>query len=108
MVHEEFISRFHEFTSVPFSADAASAFVERLILCPTQEAARACVRKDLVGALSFVLALQGIQQRLEKNAFDLPAQMPKFHTRFYLIASAVQDYLDSLRVQPVPVEQTSS
>ncbi len=100
LVEKEFVARFHEFNSVPFSDAAALTFSENLILCPTLEASQMCVRRDLVGALSFVLALQGIQLRLEKDGFDLPASLPENQTCFYLLACAVRDYLASLRPQP--------
>jgi hypothetical protein len=108
IVQEEFVCRFDQFHAVPFSAAAATAFLEKLILCPTEDAARQCVRKDLVGALSFVLALQGIQQRIERDVFELPVQLPEHQTRFYLLACAVQEYLASLDTKRMSMQPAKS
>jgi hypothetical protein len=100
IVQEEFLARFDQITDVPISARAAVGFTESLLLCPTVEAARSSVHKDLTGALSFVLAVQGIQQRIERGGFELPADPPEYQTRFYFLGCAVQEYLDSLPTQP--------
>lgn len=67
------------------------------MLCPTTDAARACIHRDLSGALSFLFAVQGIQQRIERGCAKLPNQTLEFQTTFFLLACAVQDYLASLR-----------
>ena len=102
MVQQEFLARFDELTSVPASARAAGAFTERLMLCPTIEAVRASIHNDLEGALSFVMALDGLQQRIEKGNFHLPSESPAHQTRFYLLACAVQEYLAGLTPQTNP------
>ena len=92
-------TNFHHATGLPRSAGLAQAFTERLILCPTAESAQACIRKDLPGALSFLLAAQGVQQRLAKGDCHFAQESPEHQTVFYVLAGAVQDYLDSLQTQ---------
>jgi hypothetical protein len=99
IVQEEFLARFDTLPELPVSAGAAMAFTETLILCPTAEAARLCVRKDLIGAVSFVFVLQGLQQRIERGGAPFPSDPPEHQTRFYLLACMAQEYLDSLRAQ---------
>jgi hypothetical protein len=86
-------------TGLPRSARIALAFSERLILCPTADSAKACIRKDLAGALSFLLAAQGVHQRIEKGDCHFSREAPEHQTIFYILAGAVQDYIDSLYVQ---------
>jgi hypothetical protein len=91
--------KFHHAAHFPRSAGLAQAFTERLILCPTAEAAKVCIRKDLPGALSFLLAAQGVQQRLAKGDCQFAQDSPEHQTVFYILAGAVQDYLESLHTQ---------
>jgi hypothetical protein len=95
LVQEEFLSRFNELTSIPASAADAFSFTETLMLCPTEDAVRACIRKELTAALSFVLAIQGMQRKIQAGSFKLPAESPEHQTRFYLLAAAVRDYLEA-------------
>ena len=80
---------------IPASANIALSFAEKLMLCPTAESATTCVRQDVAGAVSFVLAMQGLLQRIEKRTFQFANQSPKYQTPFYLLASAIQEHLDS-------------
>jgi hypothetical protein len=100
LVQEEFLARFNEVTNIPTSAAEALAFTETLILCPTEEAARACIRRELTASLSFVLAIQGLQRKLHSGDLRLPSETPEYQTRFYLLASTVRDYLESWHSQP--------
>jgi len=95
MVECEHPIRLHNAVGLPRSAHLAGAFAERLILCPTTESAQACIRKDLPGALSFLLAAQGVQQRLAKGDCQFARESPEHQTVFYVLAGAVQDYLES-------------
>lgn len=99
MAHEAFLAKFDTMAEVPISGSAALAFADRLLLCPTSEAARSCIQKDLIGALSFVMAVQGVQQRIQQNGSQLPFDAPQFQTRFYLLACAVREYMQSLQAQ---------
>jgi hypothetical protein len=81
---------------LPRSGRLAQAFTERIILCPTAESARACIGRDLPGALSFLLAAEGVQQRLSKGDCHFAPETPEHQTTFYILAGAVQDYLESL------------
>src|SRR5690349_610993 len=47
LVQEEFLARFHEIKEVPTSSARALAFAETLMLCPTSESARMCIRREL-------------------------------------------------------------
>ncbi|HEV2208970.1 MAG TPA: hypothetical protein VG167_09365 [Verrucomicrobiae bacterium] len=97
-VREELTGRWEQLGDLPISLPSAVSFAESLLLCPTTESARACIQRDIPGALSFLFAVQGIQQRVEKGRGQLPTQGPEFQTPFFLLASAVQDYLESVAV----------
>ncbi|HLH56167.1 MAG TPA: hypothetical protein VKY92_21380 [Verrucomicrobiae bacterium] len=101
LVQEEFLARFDEVTAIPASAIEALEFSETLILCPTLEAARISVRRELASALSFVLAIQGMQRRLQLGQFKLPTQAPAYQTHFYLLACTVQEFLQTAHSSPV-------
>jgi hypothetical protein len=99
IVQSEHLADLGEATGLPRSARIALAFSERLILCPTADSARDCIRKDLAGALSFLLAAQGVHQRIEKGGCHFAHESPEHQTIFYILAGAVQDYIDSLYAQ---------
>ena len=99
MAETEVLGDWHDLL-IPPSADLAVAFAENLILCPTAEAARSCIRRDPTGAVSFLLALEGVNRRIKKGAFQLATESPAHQTPFYLLACAVQEYIDSLHAQP--------
>jgi hypothetical protein len=100
LVKLEFQARFNEIKEISNSASSALGFAEILILCPTQEAAKVCISRDLPAALSFVLAIQGLQRHLEAQTYALPNQAPEYQTHYYLLASTLQEYLEWLRLQP--------
>ncbi len=100
LVQTEFLARFNEVTDVANSSSRALGFSETLMLCPTSEAAQASIRRDLPASLSFVLAIQGMQQQLQLGTLRLPCEAPAFQTRFYLLALTVRAYLETLN--PVP------
>jgi hypothetical protein len=99
MAQEAFMAKFDTMAEVPISGSAALAFADRLLLCPTADAARLCIRKDLIGALSFVMAVQGVQHRIQQNGNWPIFDAPDYQTRFYLLACAVRDYMYSLQAQ---------
>lgn len=99
ILQSEHLATLDEATGLPRSARIALAFSERLILCPTTDSARVCIRKDLGGALSFLLAAQGVHQRIEKGDCHFAQGSPQHQTSFYILAGAVQDYIDSLYTQ---------
>jgi hypothetical protein len=100
LVQQELLTRFNEIKEISNSASSALGFAVMLILCPTQEAAKVCIRRELPAALSFVLAIQGLQRHLQGQAFALPNQAPEYQTHYYLLASTLQEYLEWLRSQP--------
>jgi hypothetical protein len=100
LVQQEFVARFNEVAEISNSSDSALAFSESLMLCPTLEAAQVCIRRELSGSLSFVLAIHGMQRQLLLGTLKLPTEAPKFQTRFYLLALTVREYLGSLHAQP--------
>lgn len=97
LVRQELLERWDQVDQFPVSAHSALMFAETLMLCPTPAAVRVCIRRDLCGALSFLFAVQGIQQRIERGSAKLPRQNVESSTTFFLLACAVQDYLGSLR-----------
>jgi hypothetical protein len=99
LVQEEFLARFNEISEIKTSAASALAFTESLMLCPTQEAARICIRRELTAALSFVMVIQGMQRKLQSGHFGLPSEAPEYQTQFFLLACTVREYLESLHVQ---------
>jgi len=79
------------------SAEVALGFAENLILCPTAEAAHACIRRDLAGARSFLVAADGVLRRVRAQRFKIALEEPQYQTKFYLLACAVQDFLRTRR-----------
>lgn len=100
LVQREFLLRFNDVKEIPASTSHALAFAETLMLCPTQEAALLWIGRELPAALSFVLAIQTVQRRLQLGTLKLPSQAPKFQTRFYLLAVVVREHLQSAQTQP--------
>jgi len=101
MVQEEFLTKFSEIREIPTSSARALAFTETLMLCPTQEAARVSVRRELCAALSFVVAIQAMQQLLQIGKLSLPSESPEYQTPFYLLSCSVREYLESLEAKTV-------
>jgi len=106
LVQQEFLARFDEVTTISSSTVPALEFAETLLLCPTLEAARVCIGRELPAALSFVIAIQAMQKQLQKGRFSLPSKAPEYQTRFYLLASTVQEFLQNLQPEPVPQHVT--
>jgi len=79
------------------SAETAMAFSEKFLLCPTIEAARDCILKDLPGALNFAMALDATNRRVHTGRLALPTDSPGSQTRFFVLCSMVQEHLRSLR-----------
>ena len=75
------------------SAELAQRFAETLILCPTGEAARASIRRDLAGARSFLIAAEGVLRRIRAQIFQFAMDCPPYQTKFYLLACAVEEIL---------------
>jgi len=101
LVQQEFLARFNEVKEVSNSTSKALSFAETLILCPTQEATRESIRRELEQALSFVLAIQALQRHLQASEFALPSEAPEYQTCYYLLASTLQEYLERMRPQAV-------
>jgi hypothetical protein len=96
LVQEEFLANFNQVRQIPTSSSRALGFTETLILCPTQAAARTSIRRELPEALSFVMAIQAMQRRLQIGKFTIPSERPEYQTPFYLLSCAVREYLESL------------
>jgi len=77
------------------SAELAHRFAETLILCPTAEAARVSIRRDLAGARSFLLAAEGVLRRIRTEIFQFARECPPYQTKFYLLACAVVEMLNT-------------
>jgi len=71
----------------------ALAFAETLILCPTAEAARTSIRRDVAGARSFLVAADAVLKRIRTQKFDFKFEEPQHQTKFYTLACAIDDYL---------------
>ena len=97
MLEQEHSSSLSTSDRLPRSGQLARGFAEKIILCPTAESARTCIRRDLAGALSFLLAAEGVQQRLAKGDCHFANESPDHQTIFYILAGAVHDYLESMR-----------
>jgi hypothetical protein len=99
LVQEEFLAHFNEIKEIPTSSTKAQSFAETLILCPTHEAVRVSIRRELPAALSFVMAIQAMQRLLQIGKFNLPSEQPEYQTPFYLLACSVREYLGSLQAE---------
>lgn len=93
LVQQEFLARFDEIGNITNSTARALEFTETLMLCPTREAARLSIQRELQAALSFVLAVQRMQRQLQMGTFQLPKEAPEYQTHFYLLASTLQEFL---------------
>lgn len=100
LVQQEFLPRFDEVPEIPVSSLRALGFAETLMLCPTREAARLWIGRELGSALSFVVAIQAMQRRLQLGQFRLPTKAPEYQTHFYLLACTVQEYLETAHAEP--------
>lgn len=81
----------------------ALAFAETLLLCPTAEAARACIRRDVSGARSFLVAADAVLKRIRSQRFDFKFEEPQYQTKFYVLACAIDDYLHARESQALEV-----
>src|SRR5262245_11814174 len=79
------------------NANLALGFSETLMLCPTAEAARSCIRRDLAGARSFLVAADGVLRRLRTQRFEFAMEQPEHQTKFYLLSSAIDEFLQTCR-----------
>jgi len=79
------------------SAEVALGFAESLILCPTAEAARACIGRDLAGARSLLAAADAVLRWVRSERFDIAPEEPQYQTKFYLLACVIQDFLRTCR-----------
>jgi hypothetical protein len=75
---------------------AALAFTEKLLVCPTLEAARGCIDKDFSGALGFAQAVSAVLQQMQNGRVRPPAISPSQQTQFYVLSCAVHDYFRAL------------
>jgi|SRR5215813_11507317 len=89
------------------SAGSARRFAETLMLCPTVEAARISIRRDLAGARSFLMAAEGVLRRIRTQIFQFAQESAPYQTRFYLLACGVEEILNVLQqeilTKPTPV-----
>lgn len=81
------------------SVDLALVFMEALILCPTVDAVRVCIRRDLAGARSFLVAADAVLRRIRLQRFQFSVEEPQFQTRFYLLGCAIQEFLRTRQKQ---------
>jgi len=77
----------------PLAGERVSAFAEKLVACPTVEAARACIATDLDGALGFARAVDGLNRLIQAGSYVLPVLRSAHQPRFFVLGCAVQDYL---------------
>src|SRR5258707_6431218 len=69
MLREE-LSKDLDDSPIPASASIAQNFAEKLMLCPTAEAATTCVRQDVAGARRFVFGNYGLLPKMvERNIY---------------------------------------
>ena len=84
------------------SAALAQGFAEALILCPTEQAASASIRRDLAGARSFLIAADGVLRRIRTRPFEFAKDTPAYQTRYYLLACGVTEFLEGIRKLNLP------
>jgi len=77
------------------SAELALRFAETLILCPTAEAARTSIQRDLAGARSFLIAADSVLRRIRTQLFQFAGECPPYQTKFYLLCCAVEEFVDA-------------
>jgi hypothetical protein len=94
----EILSNPNVAVSIP-AAEHARRFGDTLILCPTPEAARTSIRRDLAGARSFLIAADGVLRRIRTQSFQFARECPQYQTRFYLLCCAVEEFVESNRQQ---------
>ena len=104
MMYEELAKRWDGLPETPVSPATAQEFMEKFVLCPTDESARSCIQSDFPGALSFAMAIEGVNQRILNGGLRLQEEWPAHQTRFYVLSCAVQDYIDSLPARPQPAK----
>lgn len=84
----------------------ALSFLESLILCPTADAARACIRRDVGGARSFLVVADAVLKRIRSQRFQLSIDEPQYQTKFYLLTCAINDYLKNRQEDAVGGTET--
>ncbi len=93
LMFQEEILRLENTPARPPLTGLALSFAESLILCPTSEAARACVRRDVAGARSFLVAADGVLRRIRSQRFQFSFAEPQYQTKFYVLSCAITDFL---------------
>ena len=98
LMHEVLPGRASNMPERVTTALAVREFAENFLLCPGTDAARRCIERDFAGALGFARAVDGVNRQLQLGSYRLPRadEMPR--TRFYVLSSAVQDYLQAIPV----------
>ena len=99
LIFQEQILLLEKAPGSPPSTELALGFSESLILCPTVDAVRVCIRRDLSGARSFLIAADATLRRIRAGRFQLGIDNPQHQTKFYLVACAISDFLRTRRQQ---------
>jgi len=92
MFQEEILQMVSAPSRPPIKALAVT-FSETLMLCPTSEAARACIRRDVAGARSFLVVADAVLKRIRSQRFQFTINEPQHQTKFYLLSCAIEEYL---------------
>jgi hypothetical protein len=95
MMQEEVLKHWNHMPPRPTSVEGAREFTESFLLCPTQDAARACIARDFSGALNFVMALNHVTIRMGDGRYQMAEKWPEHQTRYYKLASTVLDFIDT-------------
>lgn len=97
LLFQQEILRLESTPGRPPSAQRARAFAESLILCPTPEATRVCIRRDMAGARSFLVVADAVLKEIRSRNCQFALQEPEYQTKFYLLACAIDEFLQTRR-----------
>jgi hypothetical protein len=84
---------------LPGPPSAALAFAETLLLCPSQHGATEQMRQDRAGARAFLANAKSLEPLLLEAGISTAGQNLKDSTPFFVLGSAVQEYLRHLKVR---------
>ena len=82
---------------LPGAPSAALAFSEILLMCLDQRGATEQMRRDRVGARTFLEAAKFLDPLMSKADISTAGRNLKESTPFFVLASAVQEYLSKMK-----------
>lgn len=82
---------------LPGPPSAALTFAESLLLCPSQHGAIEQMRRDRAGARAFLAIAKSLEPLMLEAGIASAGQTLKESTPFFVLGSAVQEYLRGLK-----------